>query len=129
MNKILFGVSLIGFVFSFIFVLISVWNNTDWLLLERGYYTFGVITIGVTVYIAIQHIIEYKTATVLGKVNIFVITAFAIVSVIFMAISVRNTEWILLEKGYYWMGIAFVTITAAMLSSTISSVVDNSKHE
>ena len=46
-----------------------------------------------------------------------------------MAVSIRNTEWVLLEKGYYWMGLGFVVITSAMASATIEHVVDNTKHQ
>lgn len=129
MNKILFAVSLMGLLFSSIFTIVSIWNNIDWLLLERGYYTFGILTVIVTVYIAVQLILEIKQSSLLGKINMTIITAFAIVAVIFMAVSIRNTEWVLLEKGYYWMGLGFVVITSAMASATIEHVVDNTKHQ
>ena len=129
MNKILFAVSLMGLIFSSIFTIVSIWNNIDWLLLERGYYTFGIITIIVTVYIAVQLILKIKQSSVLGKLNMTILTAFAVVAVIFMAVSIRNTEWVLLEKGYYWMGLGFVVITSAMASATIEHVVDNTKHQ
>ncbi len=129
MNKILFAVSLMGLIFSSIFTIVSIWNNIDWLLLERGYYTFGIITIIVTVYIAVQLILKIKQSSVLGKLNMTILTAFAVVAVIFMAVSIRNTQWVLLEKGYYWMGLGFVVITSAMASATIEHVVDNTKHQ
>lgn len=127
MLRILFGVSFIGLIFSFAFVVISVWNNYDWLLLERGYYTFGIITIAISVYLAIQLVLELKTATMRGKLNMAICAIFAGISIIYIAISIRNTEWVLLEKGYYWMGMAFVTITSAMLSATIKSVFIDEK--
>lgn len=127
MNKILFGVSLVGLVFSFLFMVVSVWNNTDWMLLERGYYTFGIITVTIAVYLAIQLLVELNNLDILGKFNMFLSVAFAVISIIFMAISIRNTEWVLLEKGYYWMGLGFVTVTSAMVSATISSILRSNK--
>ena len=127
MNKTLFGVSLVGLIFSFIFMIVSIWNNTDWMLLERGYYTFGIITVTASVYIAIQLTLDYNVAGVLGKLNTAISAIFAGVAIIFMAISIRNTEWILLEKGYYWMGLAFVVITSAMVASTIKYVVSSER--
>ena len=128
MNKVLFTVSLIGLAFSSIFTIVSIWNNTDWLLLERGYYTFGILTVIVTVYIAVQLILKIRESSVLGKLNMTIVTGFPIVAIIFMAISIRNTEWVLLEKGYYWMGLGFVVITSAMTSATIEHVVENTKN-
>lgn len=110
-----------GLVFSFLFTVVSIWNNTDWMLLERGYYTFGVITVTVSLYIAVQYILEFNNASALGKLNTAVAVLFAVISVIFMIISIRNTEWVLLEKGYYWMGLAFVAVTSSMASATIGS--------
>lgn len=129
LNKTLFGVSVLGLIFSTLFTIVSIWNNTDWMLLERGYYTFGVMTIVVVVYLAIQLLLKSKTAGNLGKFNMFIALLFAFIAVVFMGISVRNTEWVLLEKGYYWMGLGFVTITSAMVSTTISSVVSDVKYE
>ena len=125
LNKTLFGVSLVGLIFSFIFMIVSIWNNTDWMLLERGYYTFGIITVTVAVYIAIQLTLDFNVAGVLGKLNTVISSFFAGVAIIFMAISIRNTEWVLLEKGYYWMGLAFVVITSAMVASTIKSILSS----
>ena len=127
MNKTLFGVSLVGLIFSFIFMIVSIWNNTDWILLERGYYTFGIITVTVSVYIAIQLTLDYNVTGVLGKLNTAISSIFAGVAIIFMALSIRNTEWILLEKGYYWMGLAFVVITSAMVASTIQYMLSSEK--
>lgn len=127
LNKTLFGVSLVGLIFSFIFMIVSIWNNTDWMLLERGYYTFGIITVTVSVYIAIQLTLDFKVTGVLGKLNMAICSIFAGVAIIFMAISIRNTEWVLLEKGYYWMGLAFVVITSAMVASTIKTILSGEK--
>ena len=85
MNKTLFGVSLVGLIFSFIFMIVSIWNNTDWMLLERGYYTFGIITVTVSVYIAIQLTLDFNGTGVLGKLNTAISSIFAGVAIIFMA--------------------------------------------
>lgn len=93
------------------------------MLLERGYYTFGIITVIISLYLTVQLLLNINSAGNLGRLNLGISLIFSIISVIFMAISIRNTEWVLLEKGYYWMGLAFVAITSAMASTTISSVV------
>ena len=95
--------------------------------IEGGYYTFGVITVTIAVYLAIQLLVELNNLDILGKFNMFLSVAFAVISIIFMAISIRNTEWVLLEKGYYWMGLGFVTVTSAMVSATISSILKSNK--
>lgn len=123
MNKVLFVISLVGLLFSTLFTIVSIWNNTDWMLLERGYYTFGIITVIVSLYLTVQLLLNINSAGNLGRLNLGISLIFSIVAVIFMAISIRNTEWVLLEKGYYWMGLAFVAITSAMASTTINSVV------
>lgn len=123
MNKVLFVISLVGLLFSTLFTIVSIWNNTDWMLLERGYYTFGIITVIVSLYLTVQLLLNINNAGNLGRLNLGVSLIFSIVAIIFMAISIRNTEWVLLEKGYYWMGLAFVAITSAMASTTINSVV------
>lgn len=128
LNKILFGVSLLGLIFSGLFTVVSIWN-TEWMLLEKGYYTFGVLTVIVIVYLAIQFLLKLKTSSNLGKLNASIALFFAFIAIVFMAISIRNTEWILLEKGYYWMGLAFVALTSAMISTTISSVVDDNEQK
>lgn len=124
MNKILFGISVLGLIFSSIFVVVSIWN-TEWMLLEKGYYTFGTLTVAVSTYLAVQFLMGYSHADTLGKLNASIGVIFSIIALLFMMISVRNTEWILLEKGYYWMGMVFVTLTSAMLSATIKSIMSN----
>ena len=59
---------------------------------------------------------------VLGKLNTAISAVFAGVAIIFMALSIRNTEWILLEKGYYWMGLAFVAITLCSMVARASII-------
>lgn len=120
MNKVLFGVSLFGLIFSSIFTVVSIWNNSDWMLLERGYYTFGMIMVAVLVYLGIQQVLNVNSQGTLNRFNSVVSIAFAIVAIIFVGVSIRNTDWELLEKGYYWMGLAFISITSAMVSATIN---------
>ena len=124
MNKILFVISLAGLIFSSLFTIVSIWN-TEWMLLERGYYTFGIITVIASLYICVQLLLGVKNTGNLGKLNLGISVIFSFIAIVFMAISIRNTEWILLEKGYYWMGLAFVAICSAMVSTTVSSVVSD----
>ena len=127
MNKVLFGVSTFGLLGSLLFTIISIWNNgIEWILLERGYYTFGVLTVAVTMLFATKSIIdrtELNRTTLPDTLMLGLSVIFAVIAVIFMAISIRNTEWVLLEKGYYWMGLFFVSVTAIMFWATLHAVI------
>jgi uncharacterized membrane protein YiaA len=127
MNKVLFSISAFGLFGSLLFTIISIWNNgIEWMLLERGYYTFGVLTVAVTMLFATKSIIdrtELKRTTLPDTLMLGLSVIFAVIVVIFMAISIRNTEWVLLEKGYYWMGLFFVSVTAVMFWATLHAVI------
>ena len=127
MNKVLFGISTFGLLGSLLFTIISIWNNgIEWILLERGYYTFGVLTVAVTMLFATKSIIdrtELNRTTLPDTLMLGLSVIFAVIAVIFMAISIRNTEWVLLEKGYYWMGLFFVSVTAIMFWATLHAVI------
>lgn len=126
MNKVLLAISGFGLIGSLLFTIISIWNNgADWLLLERGYYTFGILTVAVSLLFTTKSIIdriELKRVAIPDTIILGLSTIFSIVAVIFMAISIRNTEWVLLEKGYYWMGLFFVSVTAVMFWATLHGV-------
>lgn len=127
MNKVLLGISAFGLFGSLLFTIISIWNNgIEWMLLERGYYTFGVLTVAVTMLFATKSIIdrtELKRTALPDTLMLGLSVIFAVIAVIFMAISIRNTEWILLEKGYYWMGLFFVSVTSIMFWATLHAVI------
>lgn len=127
MNKVLLTISGFGLIGSLLFTIISIWNNgAEWLLLERGYYTFGILTVAVSLLFTTKSIIdriELKRVTVPDAIILGISTIFSIIAIIFMAISIRNTEWVLLEKGYYWMGLFFVSVTAVMFWATLHGVV------
>ena len=127
MNKVLFGISAFGLFGSLLFTIISIWNNgIEWMLLERGYYTFGILTVAVTMLFCTKSIIdrtELKRTTLPDNLMLGLSVIFAVIAVIFMAISIRNTEWVLLEKGYYWMGLFFVSVTAVMFWATLHAVI------
>ncbi|WP_332651418.1 YiaA/YiaB family inner membrane protein [Lysinibacillus sp. 54212] len=118
-QKEFFVLSWAGFLVSFGFVLISIWNNDDWMLVERGFYT---ICLGWLTYSAFALVNVLSNRREGGKTGIeFVfltwlsfIAAFAI-----GMISVYNTEWVLLEKGFYWMGLLFCTFTTITLAKEI----------
>lgn len=96
------------------------------MLLERGYYTFGVLTVATSLLYATKSVIdkvEYKRDTPPDLLITGISVIFSIIAIIFMAISIRNTEWELLEKGYYWMGLFFVSVTAIMFWSTLHMVM------
>lgn len=131
MNKILLAISAFGLLGSLLFTIISIWNNgAEWMLLERGYYTFGVMTVAVSLLFATKSVIdkvEYKRETIPDFLIMGISVIFSIVSIIFMAISIRNTQWVLLEKGYYWMGLLFVSITAVMFWASLHMVMKESQ--
>lgn len=126
MNKILLAISTFGLIGSLLFTIISIWNNgAEWMLLERGYYTFGVLTIAVSLLYATKSVIdrvEYRRESVPDFLIMGISVIFSIIAIIFMAISIRNTEWVLLEKGYYWMGLFFISVTSIMFWSTLHMV-------
>lgn len=105
----------VAFIVSFSFTLIAIWN-TEWMLVEKGFYTsvigritFSAFTLTKTIrdrYEGIKVTTEY---TFLAWVSI--VASFSV-----GIISIWNTEWMLVEKGYYWMGIMFITFSSFALS-------------
>ena len=124
------AISAFGLIGSLLFTIISIWNNgAEWMLLERGYYTFGVLTVAVSLLFATKSVIdkvEFKRETIPDFIIMGISVIFSIISVIFMAISIRNTQWVLLEKGYYWMGLFFVSVTAVMFWASLHTVMKES---
>lgn len=116
MNKFILIISAVGLIFSFAYFNISVWNNIDWLLLERGYYTAmsGIIVFSViSAAKSITTVVE-KGGTKLDRIYAGIASVIAVVSIIYCCVSIYNTDWVYLEKGYYWGATAFITITAAL---------------
>lgn len=118
-NKDFLFVAWAAFVVSFAFVLISIWNNVDWALIDRGYYTIclGWITFSV---FALVNLMSLRSdgMKVAGEFIFFSWLSTA-ASIIIGMVSVNNTDWILMEKGYYWMGFLFTAFTTYVLVKAI----------
>ena len=108
-------VSWAAFVISFGFVLISIWNNDDWALIDRGYYTIclGWLTFSVFSLVGLTGL-KNNGVKIAGEF-IFFSWLSTIASLGIGMISVNNTDWVLMEKGYYWMGFLFTAFTTYVL--------------
>lgn len=118
-NKDFLFVAWAAFVVSFAFVLISVWNNVDWTLIDRGYYTIclGWITFSV---FALVNLMSLKSeGTKIAGEFLFFAWLSTAASIIIGMVSVNNTEWVLMEKGYYWMGFLFTSFSTYVLVKAI----------
>jgi len=118
-NKEFLFVAWAAFIVSFAFVLISIWNNEEWELIDRGYYTIclGWITFSV---FALVNLVSLKSEgmKVAGEF-IFFSWISTVAALMIGMISVNNTEWVLMEKGYYWMGFLFTSFTTYVLVKAI----------
>lgn len=117
-QKEFFFIAWCAFIVSFSFVLISIWN-TEWILVERGFYT---ICIGWITYssFALVKVLRDKSEGIKSAAEFTFLTwASFIASFAIGMIAVWNTEWILLEKGYYWMGILFTMFTSITLAKEV----------
>lgn len=118
-NKEFLFVAWVAFIVSFAFVLISIWNNEEWELIDRGYYTIclGWITFSV---FALVNLVSLKSEgmKVAGEF-IFFSWISTVAALLIGMISVNNTEWVLMEKGYYWMGFLFTSFTTYVLVKAI----------
>lgn len=131
MNKFILIISLIGLIFSFGYFNISVWNNVDWMLLERGYYTAmsGIIVFAVISSARSITTVVERGGTLLDKVYAAIASIIAVVAIIYCCVSIYNTDWVYMEKGYYWGATAFITITAALTWISLEMVMRDRQPE
>lgn len=124
-QKEFFFLSWAGFLVSFSFVLIRIWNNDDWMLVERGFYT---ICLGWLTYssFALVNVLSIRREGGKTGVEFVFLTWLSFIAAFAIGmISVYNTEWVLLEKGFYWMGLLFCTFTTITLAKEIRARQSN----
>lgn len=131
-QKEFFFLSWGGFLVSFAFVLISIWNNEDWMLVERGFYTICLGWLTYSSFALVNVLSNRREGGKTGVEFVFLTWLSFLAAFAIGMISVYNTEWVLLEKGYYWMGLLFCTFTTITLAreirvrqSTINSPKEN----
>ncbi|HWI46930.1 MAG TPA: YiaA/YiaB family inner membrane protein [Rummeliibacillus sp.] len=107
-----------AFITGFAFVLIAIWN-TDWMLVERGFYTIVLGWITFSAFSLVKTIRDKKENIRVSKEYLGLCWLSTIASFGIGMISIWNTEWPLVEKGYYWLGIIFVMYTSFALSKEI----------
>lgn len=115
-------------VIAFFFVLTAIWNS-EWVLVEKGFYTvcLGWITFSsFTLAKTIRDKAEGKevTAVFLGLSWLSTVASFLIAM-----IAIWNTDWLLVERGYYWMGIIFITYMSFSLTKEINDRIIESKNK
>ncbi len=107
-----------AFLTGFGFVLVAIWN-TDWQLVERGFYTILLGWITFSAFSLVKTIRDQHDGIKVTKEYLLLCYLSTIASFGIGMISVWNTEWELVEKGYYWLGIIFVLYTSFALSKEI----------
>lgn len=117
-SKEFFFLTWAAFLVSFSFVLIAIWN-TDWMLVERGFYTICLGWITFSAFSLVKVLRDRQEGIKTAPEYLFLSWLSMIVSFSIGMIAVWNTEWIFVEKGYYWMGILFTTYTSVSLAKVI----------
>ncbi|MFP3918134.1 YiaA/YiaB family inner membrane protein [Lysinibacillus telephonicus] len=117
-SKEFFFLTWAAFLVSFSFVLIAIWN-TDWMLVERGFYTICLGWITFSAFSLVKVLRDRNEGIKTAPEYLFLAWLSMIVSFSIGMIAVWNTEWIFVEKGYYWMGILFTTYTSVALAKVI----------
>ncbi len=107
-----------AFLIGFAFVLIAIWN-TDWMLVEQGFYTIILGWITFSSFSLVKSIRDKIENIKVSKEYLALCWLSVIASFGIGMISVWNTDWELVEKGYYWLGIIFVMYTSFALSKEI----------
>ena len=100
-------------------MLVGIWN-TDWMLLEKGYYTAIILWMTFSA-ITLIEMLRFKEERV-NEPAYFNMSCWLSVTLAFSfgIISIYNTEWDLYLKGYYWMGMIFVAFSTLVLSRETS---------
>ncbi|MGX9135658.1 YiaA/YiaB family inner membrane protein [Rummeliibacillus sp. JY-2-4R] len=107
-----------AFLIGFAFVLIAIWN-TDWMLVEQGFYTIILGWITFSSFSLVKTIRDKRENIKVSKEYLALCWLSVVASFGIGMISVWNTDWELVEKGYYWLGIIFVMYTSFALSKEI----------
>lgn len=117
-SKEFFFLTWFAFLVSFSFVLIAIWN-AEWLLVERGFYTVCLGWITFSAFSLVKVLRDRNEGIKTGNEYLFLAWLSMIASFSIGMIAIWNTEWLLVEKGYYWMGILFTTYTSVALAKVI----------
>ena len=103
------------FIVAFSFTLIAIWN-TEWQLVEKGFYTIVLGWITFSAFSLVKTLRDKSEGLKVSGEYIFLAWLSTLASFGIGMIAIWNTEWVLVEKGYYWLGLLFVSYTAFALS-------------
>lgn len=109
---------------SFSFVLVAVWN-TEWMLVEKGFYTILLGWITFSAFSLVKTLRDRSEGIKTSPEYIFLAWSSMLASFSIGMIAIWNTEWELVEKGYYWLGILFVTYSSVGLSKELRDRQDD----
>lgn len=107
-----------AFIVAFSFTLIAIWN-TEWQLVEKGFYTIVLGWITFSAFSLVKTLRDKSEGLKVSGEYIFLAWLSTLASFGIGMIAIWNTEWVLVEKGYYWLGLLFVSYTAFALSKEI----------
>lgn len=105
-------------VVSMLAFLIGVWN-TDWVRMEKGYYTMVVWLIFISVFLTMKIYMDREQGVYHSFVYMAVATASTIASIIWGVVSISNTEWPLYLKAYFWLCIGLLAFATFIVSIEI----------
>lgn len=117
-SKEFYFLTWIAFILAFSFTLVAIWN-TEWILVEKGFYTIVIGWITFSAFSLVKTLRDKMEGVKVTGEYIFLTWASTLASFAIGMIAIWNTEWQLVEKGYYWLGIIFITYTSFALSKEI----------
>lgn len=117
-SKEFYFLTWLAFIVAFSFTLIAIWN-TEWILVEKGFYTIVLGWVTFSAFSLVKTLRDKSEGIKVSGEYVFLAWLSTLASFGIGMISIWNTEWILVEKGYYWLGLIFVTYTSFALSKEI----------
>lgn len=126
-SKEFFFLTWLACIVSFSFVLVAIWN-TEWILVEKGFYTVVLGWITFSAFSLVKTLRDRSDGIKTSPEYIFLAWTSILASFSIGMIAIWNTEWELVEKGYYWLGILFVTYSSFALSKELRDRQDEKEN-
>lgn len=128
MQRLLYIVSWTMLLIAMLAFLVGVWN-TDWVRMEKGYYTMVVWLIFISIFLTMKIYMDREQGIYHSFIYMGVATASTIASIIWGVVSISNTEWPLYLKAYFWLCIGLLAFATFIVSIEIRKreqvVLDN----
>lgn len=117
-SKEFYFLTWVAFILAFSFTLVAIWN-TEWELVEKGFYTCIIGWVTFSAFTLVKVLRDKADGIKVSTEYVFLTWASIVASFGIGFVAVWNTEWVLVEKGYYSMGLMFITYASFALSKEI----------